>query len=95
MESPSAGALTIFAGVLLNRAGGALLLWASLLFVFYGYCEDSCDKPERTVGGAIGESLPSAIGAVALMATASYLFLSAGRAHRAKTATARPRSSSR
>jgi hypothetical protein len=75
VRSRATRGLALCSGVVLNLAGGGLLLWASFLFIFYGYCEDYCDKPERTVAGALGESLPSAIGALALMTAASYVFM--------------------
>jgi hypothetical protein len=75
VRSRATRGLALCSGVVLNLAGGGLLLWASFLFIFYGYCEDYCDKPERTVAGALGESLPSAVGALALMTAASYVFM--------------------
>jgi hypothetical protein len=42
-----------FFAVLIWLVGGALLMIAVVIFVFYGYCEDYCDKPPRArVGGA-------------------------------------------
>jgi hypothetical protein len=62
-------------GVLLSLLAGGLLLWASLVFVFYGYCEDACDKPPRAFGSAVEAALPFALVGVGLMAVACYLFM--------------------
>jgi hypothetical protein len=80
-ERSGASARTVV-GVVLGLAAAALLLWASFVFVFYGYCEDACDKPPRTLSGALGAAGPSALVALALMVGACYLFMRSPRARR-------------
>jgi hypothetical protein len=46
-------------GVLLSLLAGGLLLWASLVFAFYGYCEDACDKPARAFCRRLRRRCPS------------------------------------
>jgi hypothetical protein len=62
-------------GVVLGLAAAALLLWASFEFVFYGYCEDACDKPPRAFWPAVGAARPYVLAALGLMAVACYLFM--------------------
>jgi ABC-type Fe3+-siderophore transport system permease subunit len=71
-----------FGGVVMSLLGGGALFWGSVLFAFHGVCEDSCDKPPRTLGGTLHVAVPWALGAVALMATAAYLLMSARRSRR-------------
>jgi hypothetical protein len=66
-----------FAGVVVSLLGGGSLFWGCVVFAFYGICEDSCDKPPRTVAGAFHVAAPWALSAVVLMAAAAYLFMSA------------------
>ena len=61
--------------VLVSLVAGALLMIALIVFAFYGYCEESCDKPPRDVWKAILAALPWALGAVGLMWGAAYLFM--------------------
>jgi hypothetical protein len=53
-----------FGGVVMSLLGGGALFWGSVLFAFYGVCEDSCDKPPRTLGGALHVAVPWAFGAL-------------------------------
>jgi hypothetical protein len=62
-------------GVVLGLVAGALLFWASVVFVFYGYCEESCDKPPHAFWPALGAALPFALAGLAVMAGACYLFM--------------------
>jgi hypothetical protein len=62
-------------GVVLSLVAGALLLWASVVFVFYGYCEESCDKPPHAFWPATGAALPFALAGLAVMVVACYLFM--------------------
>jgi len=64
-----------FFAVLISLAGGALLMIAVVIFVFYGYCEDYCDKPPRSDWKAFTAALPWALGAIGLMWSAAYLFM--------------------
>jgi hypothetical protein len=64
-----------FFAVLVSLAGGALLMIAVVVFVFYGYCEDACDRPARTEGKALMAALPWALGAIGVMWGAAYLFM--------------------
>jgi hypothetical protein len=61
-------------GVALSLVSASLLGWASLLFAFYGYCEDACDKPPRAFWPAVGAGLPYALLALGVMAVACWLF---------------------
>jgi hypothetical protein len=72
---PADGSVSTIVGVLFGLPAAALLFWASVVFVFYGYCEDTCDKPPRTTSDALGAALPSALVALVLLAVACYLFM--------------------
>lgn len=76
------------AGVVLSLVSAALLGWASFVFVFYGYCEDACDKPPRAFWPAVGAGLPYALLALALMAVACWLLLGGRGAVRRSAAAA-------
>jgi hypothetical protein len=69
-------------GVLFGLPAAALLFWASVLFVFDGYCEDACDEPPRTFSHALEAALPYALIALALMVVACNLFMRRPRARR-------------
>jgi uncharacterized BrkB/YihY/UPF0761 family membrane protein len=64
-----------FFAVLVSVVAGALLVIALIVFAFYGYCEDYCDKPPRDNGKAVLAALPWALGALGLMWGAVYLFM--------------------
>jgi hypothetical protein len=81
-ESHDIDAARTFAGVVIGLLGGGALFWASVVFSFYGVCEDSCDRPPRTLRGALHVSIPWTLTAVVLMAVAAYLLMSARRSRR-------------
>jgi uncharacterized protein involved in cysteine biosynthesis len=64
-----------FLAVLVSLVGGALLMIAVIVFVFYGYCEDYCDKPPRSDWKAFVAALPWALGALGVMTGAVALFM--------------------
>jgi uncharacterized BrkB/YihY/UPF0761 family membrane protein len=64
-----------FFAVLVSLLGGALLMIAVIVFVFYGYCEDYCDKPPRSDWKAFWAALPWALGALGVMTGAVALFM--------------------
>src|SRR5256885_3581147 len=66
------------AGVL-SLAGAALMLAASVFFVFFDYCEDSCDKPPWTFWGAAGAALPWVLGSAACLVAAGRVVVDRGR----------------
>ena len=73
-KGPSAPVSTIV-GVVLSLVSAALLVCAAFVFVFYGYCEDACDKPPWAFWPAIGAAAPYALVGIAVMAGACYLFM--------------------
>jgi hypothetical protein len=66
------------AGVL-SLVGAALLLAASVFFVFFNYCEDSCDKPAWTFWGAAAAALPWVLGSAACLVAAGRVVVDRGR----------------
>ncbi|MEA2250842.1 MAG: hypothetical protein QOI62_147 [Solirubrobacteraceae bacterium] len=70
------------AGVVLCVIGGALLLLAWVVYEFYGYCEDNCDKPASTASGAFLAALPWAVAGVVVLAVACYVLMLRGRPSR-------------
>ncbi len=64
-----------FFAVLISLVAGALLMIALIVFTFYGYCEDYCDKPPRDDWKAFLAALPWALGAIGLMWGAATLFM--------------------
>ena len=81
-SGPSPGSVSTIVGVLFGLPAAALLFWASVLFVFDGYCEDACDEPPRTFSHALEAALPYALIALALMVVACNLFMRRPRARR-------------
>ena len=49
-----------------------------LTFAFYGYCEDSCDKPPRTTSAAVHAGMWWALAAVPVL-TVGFYFMMHGR----------------
>jgi hypothetical protein len=83
--SPNSGfsrGLATCIGVILGLVGGALLLWAWVEFEFYDVCEDTCNKPPRTLSGAVGAALPAALAAVGLLSLACYVLMLRARSGR-------------
>jgi hypothetical protein len=63
-------------GVLVALVAAGLLGFASLVFGFYGYCEDSCDNGHPwAFWPAADAALPYALPALGLMVLACHLFM--------------------
>jgi hypothetical protein len=61
--------------VLISLVAGALLVIAAIVFSFYDYCEDYCDKPPRDNWKALLAASPWALGATGVMTGAVALFM--------------------
>ena len=75
-------------GVLLSLVAQAVLLLAAFVYVFYGYCEDYCDKPDRTFWGAVDAALPYGLVGLVAMVGACYLLMRQPRTPRPSIARA-------
>lgn len=62
-------------GVFLSLVAQAALLLSAVAYVFYGYCEDNCDKPDRTFAGAVHAALPFGLVGLVAMVGACYLLM--------------------
>jgi hypothetical protein len=62
-------------GVFLSLVAQGALLFAVFVYVFYGWCEDSCDGPARTTARAVAAATPFALIGLAAMIGACYLLM--------------------
>jgi hypothetical protein len=65
--------------VVLALAGAALLLVASVVFVFFHYCDDACDSPPWAFWGAAGAALPWMLGSAGCVVAAGRVVADRGR----------------
>jgi hypothetical protein len=77
----SGAAAATVAGVVLCVIGAAVLLFAWVVYGFYGFCEN-CDTPPRTVSSAVVAALPYWVAAVVVLAVACYVLMLGGRPRR-------------
>lgn len=74
-KTTGSGTTSTIVGLLLSVVAQAALLLAAFVYLFYGYCEDHCDKPDRTFWGAMGAALPYGLVGLVAMVGACYLLL--------------------
>jgi hypothetical protein len=67
--------MRIAGAVLLVAAAAALLLAGMFFFAFFGYCEDTCNGPDRTFLGALGAGAPFGVVAVGMLSIAAALLM--------------------
>jgi hypothetical protein len=79
--TPSASTSTIV-GVVFSLMAQGSLLFAAIVYIFYGWCLDSCDMPERTTARALHAALPFGLIGLAAMVGACYLLMHRPRAPR-------------